>query len=281
MSRFPVKQISGIGATGADSIAAADQAAGRSAIGLGRVIPIPGGVAVATASSGFNVHSSPYTFSVQTNLPDTSMEILNSYGAGGGAFFGIYGNDFNLYSYQGGDCKVLTGPTAGSSVNQFVFKKDGHTQLPGGIALKYYTSGTKPAAGAVNYGTIITMYDGFATPNTWLEYTDGSVWSRLEPLRNSQTLTLAAAVKFDRMLTYYSPADAGSGLVFTANSIGAIVGATAILELTANGGAAPNFTAFKKLSGSEPWVNTSGTVNLVQITYFSATSIWYSISQQG
>lgn len=69
--------------------------------------------------------NSPYTLSVQTNYGSTWLEILNNSGAGQGVFFGINGNDFEQYSYQGGDILFFTSETPGDGTVRLRIKNDG------------------------------------------------------------------------------------------------------------------------------------------------------------
>ena len=52
--------------------------------------------------------NSQYTLSLQTNSPRTWLEILNNSGANKGVFFGIEGNNFEQYNWQGGDIIFFT-----------------------------------------------------------------------------------------------------------------------------------------------------------------------------
>ena len=82
--------------------------------GSGFNLDVRGGQARIT-SSGTPV-ASPYTLSVQSTAASTWLQILNSAGAGKGAFFGISGDDFELWSYQGGELKFYTSPIAGAGI---------------------------------------------------------------------------------------------------------------------------------------------------------------------
>lgn len=69
------------------------------------------------ASSAITPHSTSYELSVQSNGGFTYIEILNGYGTGAGAFFGmegtgVEGDVFSLWNYQGGPIYFYTAPTA-------------------------------------------------------------------------------------------------------------------------------------------------------------------------
>ncbi len=59
-------------------------------------------VGIGTTTPGYNL-------SVASANANTYIEILNSGGVGKGAFFGVNGNDFELWSYQGGDTVFYSG----------------------------------------------------------------------------------------------------------------------------------------------------------------------------
>jgi hypothetical protein len=93
-------------------------------------------------------------------------------------------------------------------------------------------------------------------------------------------LPLAQALVFDSAAAVYQRTDVTGSLVFSANTTGAITGSVAVLELVANGGTAPDFSAFKALNGSSGWDNRSGIINLVMVYYFGPDSIWVTIFQE-
>lgn len=81
------------------------------------------------ASSAITPHSTGYELSVQSNGGFTYIEILNSYGTGAGAFFGmegsgIEGDVFSLWNYQGGPIHFFTAPTAIDGTVTFKISED-------------------------------------------------------------------------------------------------------------------------------------------------------------
>ena len=69
--------------------------------------------------------NSPYTLSLQTNSPSTWLEILNNSGANKGVFFGIEGNNFEQWNYQGGDIKFFTSENVSDGFARLTIKNDG------------------------------------------------------------------------------------------------------------------------------------------------------------
>ena len=69
--------------------------------------------------------NSQYTLSLQTNSPRTWLEILNNSGAGQGVFFGIEGNNFEQYNWQGGDIVFFTSENVSDGVARLTIKNDG------------------------------------------------------------------------------------------------------------------------------------------------------------
>jgi len=69
--------------------------------------------------------NSPYTLSLQTNSPRTWLEILNNSGTNKGVFFGIEGNNFEQWNYQGGDIIFYTAENASDGSVRLTIKNDG------------------------------------------------------------------------------------------------------------------------------------------------------------
>jgi hypothetical protein len=160
----------------------------RSAAGLSRLVGNDGGIIKTGAGAPY---TSPYTLSVQRSDGSTYIEILNSYGAGGGAFFGLEGagaagDTFALYSYQGGPLRIYTGSTVASANWSWVFSDSGQTTFPGHISInglitpKWYSGlAGLPTPASVGYASVGAVYDGAAAPNTFLAISDGSSWLKM------------------------------------------------------------------------------------------------------
>ena len=77
--------------------------------------------------------TSPYVLSVQSNSANTYIEILNSAGAGQGAFFGVENyitpNDFALYNWQGGPITFYTDTVVSSEQRRMVIQPDGDVEI--------------------------------------------------------------------------------------------------------------------------------------------------------
>jgi hypothetical protein len=69
--------------------------------------------------------NSPYTLSLQTNSPQTWLEILNNSGTNKGVFFGIQNNDFEQYNWQAGDIKFFTSENFSDGIERLRIKNDG------------------------------------------------------------------------------------------------------------------------------------------------------------
>lgn len=70
--------------------------------------------------------SYPYTLSLQSNNQDTFLEILNSGGAGKGAFFGMNEDKFELYNWQGGDIIFITAENPSQGIDRLAIKNNGN-----------------------------------------------------------------------------------------------------------------------------------------------------------
>ncbi len=84
--------------------------------------------------SGYGTSSPPdyatgYGLSVQSAGSYSYLEILNNGGAGKGAFFGVNGNEFELWSYQAGDIVFYTETSASAGTDHFRMKTDGTFQI--------------------------------------------------------------------------------------------------------------------------------------------------------
>lgn len=69
--------------------------------------------------------NSQYTLSLQTNSPATWLEILNNSGANKGVFFGIQGDNFEQYNWQGGDITFFTAENVEAGYARLTIKNDG------------------------------------------------------------------------------------------------------------------------------------------------------------
>lgn len=69
--------------------------------------------------------SYPYTLSLQSNSPQTWLEILNHSGANQGVFFGITNNNFEQWNSQAGDILFVTSETPSNGTERLRIKNDG------------------------------------------------------------------------------------------------------------------------------------------------------------
>lgn len=70
-------------------------------------------------------YATTYVTSLQSDQTSTWLEILNNGGTNKGVFFGIQNNDFELWSYQGGDIKYYVHPTASNGAVKFTMQNNG------------------------------------------------------------------------------------------------------------------------------------------------------------
>jgi hypothetical protein len=145
--------------------------------------------------AGSSVALSPYTLSVQSNTGSTWLEILNSYGANGGAFFGmtgsgIQGDAFNIYNWQGGPINLFTSPTAAGATHGWGFGNNGHLQCPGGVAPKWYFPAGLPNPATSPYNLVVSVFDSASIPNSYLMLNDNVAWLRILSLDGSGILRI-------------------------------------------------------------------------------------------
>jgi len=76
-----------------------------------------------------HTHNSNYPLSVQSDVNATYLEILNDQGSNKGAFFGLYGNDFELYNWQGGPIVFYTHTSPSSYSERLVIANDGEVKI--------------------------------------------------------------------------------------------------------------------------------------------------------
>ena len=69
--------------------------------------------------------SYPYTLSLQSNTPETWLEILNHSGANQGVFFGIDDNNFEQWNSQAGDILFVTSENPMDGIERLRIKNDG------------------------------------------------------------------------------------------------------------------------------------------------------------
>ena len=91
----------------------------------------------------------PYTLSLQSNNNNTWLEILNNSGAHKGVFFGIEGNNFEQYNWQGGDITFFTAENAEAGYARLIIKNDGKVGIgTNSPSEKLDVSGNIKASGA-------------------------------------------------------------------------------------------------------------------------------------
>jgi hypothetical protein len=125
--------------------------------------------------------NSPYTLSLQTNSPQTWLEILNNSGTNKGVFFGIQDNDFEQYNWQGGDVKFFTSENPSNGTERLTIKNNGKVGIgTNSPSEKLEVAGNIKAFGAsfnyrptVNGTGVLLSGEAAGLPNT-LVYTTGN-----------------------------------------------------------------------------------------------------------
>lgn len=120
-----------------------------------------------------------YVLSVQ-NIGDSGegawIEILNSGGTNQGAFFGMYGNQFQLFNWQGGDIEFWTNETASNGYVTLTIGEQGNLGLAGGLEYAW-SHGWGGGKGVMGIGDAATKPTTSVT-NAALLYSDaGSLWT--------------------------------------------------------------------------------------------------------
>jgi hypothetical protein len=89
-----------------------------------------------------------YALSLQNNGVTTWLEMLNNRGAGRGAFFGLDGDNFEMWNYQSGSINFYTSPTVSAGTQRMTITKDGNVgigETSPGARLEVKGSGTTSA----------------------------------------------------------------------------------------------------------------------------------------
>lgn len=97
-----------------------------------------GRLIIASDEAGVVDPNSTYTLSIQTNSSDTWLEILNYSGASQGAFFGMQGDNFEQWNYQGGDIIFYTAENPSNGYERLRIKNNGEANF----ALRPFTNNT-------------------------------------------------------------------------------------------------------------------------------------------
>jgi hypothetical protein len=248
---------------GAGSIPAiASPAQLKSAAGLTNFFSTPSG-GVVRSNSGTALYTSPYDLSIQGTISETWLEILNSYGANGGAFFGIAGSgvagdSFGVYNWQGGPIRLFTSPSAASATHSWTFGNNGHLQCAGGVAFKWYPPAGLPAPATSLYGLIATVYDAGASPNIYPAINDNTSWLKMPVLNSAGALILTATTESTSTTTGSLRTD-GIGIGGGAISVGKRVQFAAV-----NAATQPNLSLFvDSATGKLSFKDSTGTVNVL------------------
>lgn len=159
-----------------------------------------------------------FVLSVQ-NIGDTGegswLEILNSGGANKGAFFGMAGDQFQLFNWQGGDIEFWTYPTASDGFTRFTMDKNGNFGIAGGLEYgwSHGWGGGKGILAIGNYQTAPTT----SLTNAAAIYSDaGSLW-----VYDSDTTATRLGTRVVALTDGATPAlNAKLGNVFTLSAAG-------------------------------------------------------------
>ena len=93
---------------------------------------------------------------------------------------------------------------------------------------------------------------------------------------NNQTFT--GVVNLSRTFTHYLPYTPATNIVLTI-AVNPITMGSAFVRMIGDGASTPNFTAFKKIEGSQDYDTTLNAVNACSFTYDGVDS-WYYIDKE-
>lgn len=142
------------------------------------------GTALSTQFSGDGTFvASNYALSLQSNTTETWFEILNSGGTGRGAFFGMSTNDFELWSYQGGDLNFYTSATPSDGLKRLTINADGSV-LVGSTSLNLAKLGIDGNADEIQF-----LVQGNATQTNPLATFENSAGTDQMTVSNTGTVT--------------------------------------------------------------------------------------------
>jgi Concanavalin A-like lectin/glucanases superfamily/GLEYA domain len=88
-----------------------------------------GSLIIGSSEAGVVNPNSPYTLSVQSNISNTWLEILNHSGANQGVFFGIDDNNLEQWNFQGGDILFLTSENPSAGTERLRITKSGNVGI--------------------------------------------------------------------------------------------------------------------------------------------------------
>jgi tRNA G37 N-methylase TrmD len=88
-----------------------------------------GSLIIGSSEAGVVNPNSPYTLSVQSNISNTWLEILNHSGANQGVFFGIDGDNLEQWNFQGGDILFLTSENPSDGYERLRITKSGNVGI--------------------------------------------------------------------------------------------------------------------------------------------------------
>lgn len=120
---------------------------------------------------------SDFVLSIQsTDSLFSWLEILNNGGENSGAFFGMAGDQFQLFNWQGGDTEFWTGENIGNGYATITISKSGNLGLAGGLEYSW-SHGWGGGKGVFGIGNAQTVPTAPIT-NAGLLYSDaGSIWT--------------------------------------------------------------------------------------------------------
>lgn len=120
---------------------------------------------------------SDFVLSVQSTDSVVSwLEILNNGGENSGAFFGMAGDQFQLFNWQGGDTEFWTGENIGDGYATITISKSGNFGLAGGLEYSW-SHGWGNGKGVFGIGNARVVPNASVT-NAGLLYADaGSIWT--------------------------------------------------------------------------------------------------------
>mgnify|MGYP000327241629 CR=1 FL=1 len=241
-----------------------------------------------TISDNPTSYSTSYTCSIQTNTNDTWLEILNNQGTNKGAFFGVSGNNFQMWNYQGGDIQFFVSPTVSNGVVKLTLQNNGELRihdLPQGF-VKTTTNGTlfvQPSTSDVvdliatqtltnktidfnnnTLNNVCSISSSQTLTNKTIDFNNNTL-NNVCSISTSQTLTNKTFT--DNVTTFQDNADNSKKIRFDLSLINS--GTTRTLQLPDEDGPLIGSNSIQTISNKI--INNTNTVNLTSLTSGTCT----------
>ena len=121
------------------------------------------------------------------------------------------------------------------------------------------------------------LLDGKTSTSANTPSTSPTIWKSMGSNYNGVTIPFSEVISFDNNLAI-STKTVNSPITFSALGDYAIIGGSTLVKLTADGANVPDFSNFKKMSGSQSYVNTAGVVNNCYF-FYDGIDAWLNVWQ--